>query len=331
MTAISKPTITQLRAFLALAEHLHFRDAATALRLSQPGLSGAVAALEEALDVQLVERTTRKVLLTPAGERVAHRAERVIAEVDRLVADARALRGPLVGPLRLGVLPTVAPYLLPVLLPVLAAEFPDLQLSVQEQQTEDLLADLQAGRLDVTVLALPSTGRGLAELPLYAEDFVLVAPAAHLLPTIPGGSFLLPDGTATAGGGSAPSPNPLPRSVLGEFEVLLLNEGHCLRDQTLDVCREVGARATDATYATGLATLVQLVAGGLGVTLVPESALPVEVLRSDRLTIRRFHPAPQRRIGVVHRVTSPRAAEFDALAQTIRRAVRSRDWNVRVS
>lgn len=330
MIAINRPTVAQLRAFLALAEHLHFREAAVALRLSQPGLSGAIAALEDTLGVQLVERTTRKVMLTPAGERVAHRAERVMAELDRLVADARAVRGPLVGPLRLGVIPTVAPYLLPVLLPVLAERFPQLRLSVQEQQTDSLMEDMQAGRLDVTILALPSTGRGFAELPLYAEDFVLVAPAAGL----PGGSGLLAADPGDAVPPAARPPAdlpPLPREVLSELDVLLLNEGHCLRDQALDVCREVGARAIDATYATSLATLVRLVAGGLGVTLVPESALPVEVLRSDRLTVRRFEPAPHRRIGVVHRVSSPRGPEFDVLAQTVRAAVRKHRWNVRVS
>jgi LysR family hydrogen peroxide-inducible transcriptional activator len=332
--AINRPTVAQLRAFLALAEHLHFREAAAALRLSQPGLSGAIAALEDTLGVQLVERTTRKVMLTPAGERVAHRAERVMAELDRLVADARAVRGPLVGPLRLGVIPTVAPYLLPVLLPVLAERFPHLRLSVQEQQTDSLMEDMQAGRLDVTILALPSAGRGFAELPLYAEDFVLVAPAADLLGGLPGGFGLLaaePEAARPLAGRPPAELPPLPREVLSELDVLLLNEGHCLRDQALDVCREVGARAIDATYATSLATLVRRVAGGLGVTLVPESALPVEVLRSDRLTVRRFEPAPHRRIGVVHRVSSPRGPEFDVLAQSVRAAVRKHRWNVRVS
>ncbi|MDL4776204.1 MULTISPECIES: hydrogen peroxide-inducible genes activator [Thermomonosporaceae] len=293
--------MAQLRAFQALAEHLHFRDAAAALRMSQPALSGAVAALEEALDTRLVERTTRRVLLTPLGERVARRAEVVLAELDRLVDEVRAVRGPLVGPLRVGVIPTVAPYLLPAVLPRLAREFPDLELSVHEEQTEHIVSELLAGRLDVVLLALPAPVTGVTELPLYDEDFVLVAPESYDL----GG----PDAV-------------LAREALNELDVILLNEGHCLRDQALDVCREVGARAAAATYATSLATLVQLVSGGLGVTLVPETALPVETRRAPNLRLHRFaSPAPFRRIGLGHRSTSPRAEEFAALAASISAAL----------
>ncbi|MFI0357824.1 LysR substrate-binding domain-containing protein [Actinomadura sp. 9N407] len=296
--AISRPTVSQLRAFSALAEHLHFRDAAAALRMSQPALSGAVAALEETLNTRLVERTTRKVLLTPAGERVARRAERVLAELQHLVEEVRAVGGPLVGPLRLGVIPTVAPYLLPVVLPRLAEEFPDLELTVHEEQTGSIVGELAAGRLDVVVFAQPSPVSGVIELTLYDEDFVLVAP------------------------GSSELPDELPRSALNDLDVILLNEGHCLRDQALDVCRQVGARATAATYATSLATLVQLVSGGLGVTLVPETALLVETRRAPKLTLHRFTaPAPYRRIGIGYRASSPRAAEFEALAASIRNAV----------
>ena len=296
---ISRPTIAQLRAFRALAEHLHFRDAAAALRMSQPALSGAVAALEECLGTRLVERTTRRVLLTPAGERVARRAELVLAEVDRLVDEVRAVRGPLVGPLRVGVIPTVAPYLLPVVLPRLAKEFPDLELSVREEHTDPITAELLAGRLDVVLLALPAPAAGVTELVLYDEDFVLATPA-----------------------GSGLGPEPVSRDVLGDLDVILLNEGHCLRDQALDVWREVGARATAATYATSLATLVQLVSGGLGASLVPETALPVETRRAPDLSLHRFvAPAPFRRIGLGFRSASPRAAEFEALAASIRAAV----------
>jgi LysR family transcriptional regulator, hydrogen peroxide-inducible genes activator len=298
--AVGKPTVAQLRAFLALAEHLHFRDAAAALRMSQPALSGAVAALEETLDTRLVERTTRKVLLTPAGERVALRAERVLAELDRMVEEVHAVRGPLVGPLRVGVIPTVAPYLLPIVLPRLAREYPELDLSVHEEQTDQIVAELLAGRLDVVLLALPVPVSGVTELVLYDEDFVLVTPSSYEVEDAPGG---------------------VSREALSDLDVLLLNEGHCLRDQALDVCREVGARAAAATYATSLATLVQLVSGGLGVTLVPETALPVETRRAPNLSLHRFaSPAPFRRIGLGFRSTSPRADEFAALAATVRAA-----------
>ncbi|MFG2087654.1 MULTISPECIES: LysR substrate-binding domain-containing protein [unclassified Spirillospora] len=296
--AINRPTVAQLRAFSALAEHLHFRDAAAALRMSQPALSGAVAALEEGLGTRLVERTTRKVLLTPAGERVARRAAVVLAELDRLVEEVRAVRGPLVGQLRVGVIPTVAPYLLPVVLPRLAKEFPELELSVREEKTKHVVAELLAGRLDVVLLALPVPAAGVTELVLYDEDFVLVAPAEF----------------EVAGGEVAPE-------TLNDLDVILLNEGHCLRDQALDVCRDVGARAA-ATYATSLATLVQLVSGGLGVTLVPETALEVETRRAPNLSLHRFaSPAPFRRIGLGFRATSPRAGEFEVLAESVREAV----------
>ncbi|MFE9107229.1 LysR substrate-binding domain-containing protein [Actinomadura geliboluensis] len=296
---MSRPTVAQLRAFLALAEHLHFRDAAAALRMSQPALSGAVAALEDTLGTRLVERTTRKVLLTPAGERVARRAEVVLAELDRLVDEVKAVQGTLVGPLRVGVIPTVAPYLLPLVLPRLAKEFPDLELSVHEEQTEHIVAELLAGRLDVVLLALPVAADGVAEIVLYDEDFVLVAP--------PG--FELGD-------------EEVPREALNDLDVLLLNKGHCMRDQALDICRDVGARAAAATYATSLATLVQLVSGGFGVTLVPETALPVETRRAPNLGLHRFAaPAPFRRIGLGFRSTSPRAEEFEALAESVRGAV----------
>lgn len=289
--------MAQLRAFSALAEHLHFRDAAAALRMSQPALSGAVAALEERLGTQLVERTTRKVLLTPAGERVARRAEAVLAELDRLVEEVRVVRGPLVGPLRVGVIPTVAPYLLPVVLPRLAKEFPDLKLAVREEKTRHVVAELVAGRLDVVLLAFPTPAAGVTELTLYDEDFVLVTPAGFDI-----GDDIAPE-------------------ALNDLDVILLNEGHCLRDQALDICREAGARAA-ATYATSLATLVQLVSGGLGVTLVPETALPVETRRAPNLSLHRFaSPAPFRRIGLAFRSTSPRAREFELLARSLREAV----------
>ncbi|WP_026415475.1 hydrogen peroxide-inducible genes activator [Actinomadura oligospora] len=300
--AISRPTVAQLRAFLALAEYLHFRDAAAALRMSQPALSGSVAALEEALNTRLVERTTRRVLLTPAGERVARRAETVMAELDRLVEDVEAVRGPLVGPLRLGVIPTVAPYLLPVVLPHLAARFPELELSVHEEQTGEITGELLAGRLDVILLALPVPASGVTELTLYDEDFALVAPAGAELPPL------------------------VERDTLNDLDVILLNEGHCLRDQALDVCREVGARAGSATYATSLSTLVQLVAGGLGVTLVPETALAVETRRAAGLSEHRFAaPAPSRRIGLAYRSTSARPDEFATLAEALREAV-AKEW-----
>ncbi|MCX9191569.1 DNA-binding transcriptional regulator OxyR [Carbonactinospora thermoautotrophica] len=298
-----QPTITQLRAFLAVAELLHFRDAAAALGMSQPALSNAIASLEENLGAQLVERTTRRVLLTPAGERIAHHARRVLDALDDLVEAAHAARRPLTGPLNLGIIPTVAPYLLPALLRPLAKEFPDLAPQVFEEQTARLLDGLLNGRLDVVILALPTELPGVTEIPLYDEDFVLVVQRGHKY-----------DGAAG-----------LPRRVLRDLDVLLLDEGHCLRDQTLDVCREAGLRRHSATRAASLSTLVQLVTSGLGVTLLPETAVPVETQRGAGLGVARFaDPAPFRRIGLVYRSSSARGHEFAALADCVRRVVQAR-------
>ncbi|MCF2528180.1 LysR substrate-binding domain-containing protein [Yinghuangia soli] len=295
------PTIAQLKAFSAVADHLHFRDAAAVIGMSQPALSSAVAALEETLGAQLVERTTRRVLLTPAGERVARHARRVLDALDDLVDEAEAARRPFTGPLHLGVIPTVAPYMLPALLRLVREDYRELDLYVHEEQTHSLLDGLATGRLDLLVLALPAGVAGVEEIPLYDEDFTLVVPA-----------------------GSAPAGRTdLPRSALRDLDVLLLDEGHCLRDQALDVCREVGAGEAGATRAASLPTLVQLVAGGLGVTLLPETAIAVETRPGSGLEVARFaEPAPFRRVGLVIRASTGRAAEFAQLAESLRTAVR---------
>lgn len=176
-----QPSLSQLRAFTAVAEQLHFRDAAAAIGMSQPALSGAVSALEEALGVQLIERTTRKVLLSPAGERLAVRARAVLEAVGELMEEAEAVRAPFTGVLRLGVIPTVAPYLLPTVLRLVHDHYPDLDLQVHEEQTSSLLEGLAAGRLDLLLLAVPLGVPGVSELPLFEEDFVLVMERSHWL------------------------------------------------------------------------------------------------------------------------------------------------------
>ncbi|GAA3157204.1 MULTISPECIES: hydrogen peroxide-inducible genes activator [Streptomyces] len=297
-----QPSLAQLRAFAAVAEHLHFRDAAAAIGMSQPALSSAVSALEETLGVTLVERTTRKVLLAPAGERLAARAKSVLAEVGALMEEADALRAPFTGVLRLGVIPTVAPYLLPTVLRLVHDRYPHLDLQVHEEQTANLLDGLAGGRLDLLLLAVPLGVPGVTELPLFDEDFVLVTPLEHPL----GGR----DG--------------IPREALRELNLLLLDEGHCLRDQALDICREAGRAGVPATTtAAGLSTLVQLVAGGLGVTLLPRTAVDVETTRSSRLLTGCFaDPAPTRRIALAMRTGAARAAEYAQLAAALREAMR---------
>ncbi|MFI6646159.1 hydrogen peroxide-inducible genes activator [Streptomyces sp. NPDC050529] len=297
-----QPSLSQLRAFAAVAEYLHFRDAAAAIGMSQPALSGAVSALEEALGVQLIERTTRKVLLSPAGERLAVRARVVLHAVGELMEEAEAVRAPFTGVLRLGVIPTVAPYLLPTVLRLVHDRYPDLDLQVHEEQTSSLLEGLAAGRLDLLLLAVPLGVPGVTELPLFDEDFVLVMERDHWL------------------GGR----QDIPREALRELPLLLLDEGHCLRDQALDICREAGRTegAPVTTTAAGLSTLVQLVAGGLGVTLLPRTAVTVETARNDALTTGYFaDPAPARRVALGMRTGAARHEEFEEFAAALRGAM----------
>ncbi|MFE7313720.1 LysR substrate-binding domain-containing protein [Streptomyces sp. NPDC057555] len=298
-----QPSLAQLRAFAAVAEHLHFREAAAEIGMSQPALSGAVAALEETLGVQLLERTTRKVLLSPAGERVAARARTVLDAVGALMEEAEAARAPFTGVLRLGVIPTVAPYLLPAVLRLVHDTYPALDLQVHEEQTTSLLDGLAHGRLDLLLLAVPLGAPQVTEIPLFEEDFVLVAPKDHWLG----------------------DRGDIPREALKELDLLLLDEGHCLRDQALDICREVGRdeNAPVTTSAAGLSTLVQLVAGGMGVTLLPRTALRVETARNDQLTTGCFAaPAPARRIALAMRSGSARQREFEEFAAALRGALR---------
>ncbi|MFS4094402.1 LysR substrate-binding domain-containing protein [Streptomyces sp. AF1A] len=312
-------SLSQLRAFAAVAEHLHFRDAAAAIGMSQPALSGAVSALEETLGVTLLERTTRKVLLSPAGERLAVRAKAVLDEVGALLEEAEAVRAPFTGVLRLGVIPTVAPYLLPAVLRLVHERYPHLDLEVHEEQTASLLDGLHSGRLDLLLLAVPLGVPGVVELPLFDEDFVLVTPLDHWL-----------------GGREG-----IPREALKELDLLLLDEGHCLRDQALDICREAGlgfkgagrspsveggggrrAGAPVTTTAAGLSTLVQLVAGGLGCTLLPRTALKLETTRSSQLLTGYFaDPAPSRRVAFAMRTGAARSAEYEELATALREAL----------
>ncbi|MFJ9830278.1 LysR substrate-binding domain-containing protein [Streptomyces sp. NPDC101169] len=297
-----QPSLSQLRAFAAVAEHLHFRDAAAAIGMSQPALSGAVSALEEILGVTLLERTTRKVLLSPAGERLAVRAKAVLDEVGALLEEAEAVRAPFIGVLRLGVIPTVAPYLLPTVLGLVHERYPHLDLQVHEEQTASLVEGLQSGRLDLLLLAVPLGVPGVTELPLFDEDFALVTPPDHRL-----------------GGREG-----IPREALRELNLLLLDEGHCLRDQALDICREAGREdAPVTTTAAGLSTLVQLVAGGLGCTLLPRTALKVETTRGSRLRTGYFaDPAPSRRIAFAMRAGAARGAEYEELAAALREELR---------
>jgi LysR family hydrogen peroxide-inducible transcriptional activator len=267
--------------------------------VSQPSVSVAIAALEACLGVELAERSSRKVVLTPAGNETAARARQILEDVDSLVNAAAARSKPVRGPLRLGVIPTVAPYILAPVLRSLARRSPDVRPEVTEDQTARLLDELSRDWLDAAVLALPTAAEGVIEVPLYREDFVLLVPPEHRLAGKEG----------------------LSRSVLNDVRLLLLEEGHCLASQAMDICREVGAATDHPARAASLTTIAQLVAAGLGTTLLPATALPVET-RKGKLSVARFSPpAPGRRIGLVFRSGGERSSEYYQLAAYLRRAL----------
>jgi len=302
-----QPTIAGLRAFVAVAEKQHFGNAATTLGVSQSTLSQALAALEAGLGTQLIERSTRRVFLTTEGKQLLPRALAVVEAVDAFTAAAAGASDPLQASVRLGLIPTVAPYVLPTVLAGLAEQLPSLTLRVIEDQTERLLRLLREGALDAALIALPADAVGMTAIPVYDEDFVLALPPGHPLS----------------------GKRRVPATALAELPLLLLDEGHCLRDQALDVCHKAGVRAELAnTRAASLATAVQCVTGGLGVTLIPQSAVPVEAARS-RLGLAQFAaPRPGRRIGLVFRSSSGRDEPYRQLAAMIGKLI-SQEHQVR--
>ncbi|HTY34130.1 hydrogen peroxide-inducible genes activator [Mycobacterium sp.] len=292
-----QPTLAGLRAFVAVAEKQHFSSAATTLGVSQSTLSQALAALEAGLGTQLIERSTRRVFLTAEGAQLLPRAQAVVEAVDAFTAAAAGASDPLQAGVRLGLIPTVAPYILPTVLAGLAEQLPSLTLRVIEDQTDRLLRLLREGSVDAALIALPAPeAAGMTAIPIYDEDFVLALPPGHPLSGKRG----------------------VPATALAELPLLLLDEGHCLRDQALDVCHKAGVREELAdTRAASLATAVQCVTGGLGATLIPQSAVKVEAARS-RLGLAQFAtPRPGRRIGLVFRSSSGRDESYRRLAATI--------------
>jgi LysR family hydrogen peroxide-inducible transcriptional activator len=294
-----RPSIRQLEYAVALAEAGHFGRAAQACHITQPALSAQIQALEQELGVALFERSRRGASLTPTGRWVVARARALLEGIDELCEVARGAREPLSGPLRLGVIPTVAPYLLPAWLPHVRKAWPRLRLFLREDQTDRIVEQLVDAELDVLLLALPIERSDVVAFPIFREPFVLVAPRDHPL-----------------GRGRGP----VSQDELSEHDVMLLEDGHCLRDQALAVCRGSGARESSALRASSLTTLVQMVIGGLGVTLLPASAVDVELHGEDDVVVRRFRePAPGREIGLLWRKTSPRTEEFTLLGELLQR------------
>jgi LysR family hydrogen peroxide-inducible transcriptional activator len=291
------PTLKQLRYFAALADTLHFGKAAARCQVTQPAMSMQIRELEAELGVVLAERTSAGVLLTVAGAGVAQRARGILLAVQDLSDLARHRDQLLVGPLRLGVIPTIGPYLLPRVLPRLHASYPEVQLSLHESQTEHLLDALVAGELDLLVLALPVGRAEIGTLPLFDDRFNLAVADDHPLA-----------GRAMVS-----------QQDLAAERLLLLEEGHCLRDQALSLCHAAGASEAHGFRAASLATVVQMVVNGYGGTILPDLALPVEAGAHPRLRVVPFRPpAPMRRIGLAWRASSPREPDFAAFGRLVK-------------
>jgi LysR family transcriptional regulator, hydrogen peroxide-inducible genes activator len=292
-------TLRQLRYLDALAEHRHFGRAAEACAVTQPALSMQIRDLEKFLGVELVERRQGDVVLTEVGIEVARRGERMLAASRDLVDLARHRGRVLSGRLMLGIIPSLAPYVLPKILPALQRRYPDLRVELRETQTKVLVDELVRGTLDVVMLALPVTEAEVETIRLFDDPFVFAVPA----------------------GDPRPETSRVSAYDIDPQQLILLEEGHCLRDQALAYCadrrRAGNGLGSLGLGATSLATVMQMVANGYGVTLVPEVAIDVEV-RDERVKLLRFAPPqPGRTIGLAWRHTSPRKVDFVALGQVV--------------
>lgn len=289
--------LRDLKYLVALADHKHFGHAAAACFVSQPTLSTQIKKLEEELGVPLVERAPRKVMLTPAGRDAADRARRIVAEVEQMKEAARRSQDPEAGTVRLGIFPTLGPYLLPHVVPRIRARFPQLELLLIEEKSDVLLSRLREGKLDAGILALPLQDDQLHTEFLFEEPFLLAVPEAHPLA----------------------ARDSLSLRELSDQQLLLLEDGHCLREQALDVCRISGANEKSEFRATSLETLRQMVAANVGITLLPTLAVKPPVARSDSIHLLGFTDShPSRRIAMVWRRSSAMAAFLQELARVFR-------------
>lgn len=293
-------TLKQLRYVDALARLGHFGRAADVCAISQPALSMQIKELEQSLGTALFERSARHIRLTRFGEDFLNRTRAILRSVDELQDMARVARSRLMGRLRIGVIPTVAPYLLPQMIGDLMQAYPDLDLHVRETLTPRLIAELSEGTLDTALVALPVSEAALHEVPLFSERFVLVRPESEA---------------------NQPVPN---RETLREMRLLLLEEGHCFRDQALSFCNLSTSAPREILDGSSLSTLVQMVGAGIGVTLIPEMAVPVET-RSAAVSVAAFsEPQPSRTIGMIWRKTNPLAGQLQELAEVVRQSVRDK-------
>lgn len=292
-------SLRQLRYLESLAETRHFGHAAEACAVSQPALSMQIKELEDELKVSLVERRKSGIELTEQGEEIAKRARAILASVRDLVDYAKHQEGLLTGALKLGAIPSIAPYLLPAALPELQRRFPALSLQLRETVTANLVRELVAGDLDLIIVALPIDDPDVETFHLFDDRFVLAIKASQANRRLRHAST----------------------DMLGDDRLLLLEEGHCLRDQALSYCRLVTTEARESFGASSLATIVQMVANGYGITLLPEMAIAAEVHASEGIRLLRFHaPEPKRAIGLAWRKTSPRKRDFIQFAELLRDA-----------
>ncbi|MDR0780039.1 MAG: LysR family transcriptional regulator [Pseudomonadales bacterium] len=288
-------TLRQLRYFHALASYGHFGRAADACAVSQPALSMQIKEMEEVLGGPLLERNARQITLTRLGEELVRRVRDILRAVDELGDIARAAQGPLTGVLRIGMIPTIAPYLLPKLIKRFTRAYPEIDLRVRETLTSKLIEELGEGRLDAAILALPVSEPTLTEVPLFDETFLLVRPAADQHQPVPS------------------------KKMLRDMKLLLLEEGHCFREQALAFCNMRSPRQ-DSLDANSLSTLVQMVGAGIGLTLIPEMAAAVETQSAPVSAVRLKHPQPSRTIGMVWRKTSPLAGQLLELSKVVAQA-----------
>lgn len=292
-------TLKQLRYFDALSRHRHFGRAAEACSISQPALSVQIRELENEIGAKLFERAARRISLTAIGEQFAERVAHILKSVDELTDLARASGGRLVGRLRLGVIPTIAPYLLPSVIQRITQRYGGLDLHIRETLTSKLIEDLSDGRIDAAIVALPISESAFVEVELFTEEFVLVR---HLSDA------------------DRPAPD---AERLRDLRLLLLEEGHCFRDQAMSFCNLSSTLSRDGLDASSLSTLVQMVASGIGVTLIPEMAVPVET-RSARVAVNRFdRNAPSRTVGMIWRRSNPLSSQLMELSATVREAGRA--------
>lgn len=293
--------IRDLEYLVALHEHRHFGRAAEASYCSQPTLSTQIRKMETELGVDLVERGSRQVLFTEVGERVVRRARRILGEAAEIRDIARSAKHPHSGSVRLGAFPTLAPYLLPHVIGDLHRAYPDLEVLLVEEKTEVLLSQLREGALDAALVAMPVNDESLHVEPLFREEFVLAVPAGHPLADLPG---------------------PVQTAAAVEGDLLLLSDGHCLRDQALEVCRTAGGHERKGFQATSLETLRHMVAGGVGATLMPRLAVIPPVVDNPQIALRELaDPVPYRDIAIVRRRSSVQRDLIDDIAGVLRDAL----------